>query len=168
MKFTASFLFLLVSLVVPAYGDGGEVAKLFERLKSLEGKWRIAEPERSTKVQFEVIANGSALVERWDMSPTRSSMTVYSLDGDRLLVTHYCPQGNAPRLAYKEIRGNGVYHFQFQDGLNLQKDGAHQHAFWMRFDSENQFTRSETYIKNGSKFTPDEEEESPQIFERVE
>lgn len=142
--------------------------RMFEQLKSLEGQWRIAEPVSKTEVTFELIANGSVLVEKWRMSPTRTSMTVYSLDGDRLLVTHYCPQGNAPRLVYVTSSEKGVHRFEFLDGLNLQDaKGSHQHAFWMRFNSGDSFTRSETYIKNGEKYDASEHKDEPQTFVRT-
>ncbi|GAB5401891.1 MAG: hypothetical protein Aurels2KO_01220 [Aureliella sp.] len=141
---------------------------VFERLKSLAGEWRIAKPARSTKVTFEVIAGGSVVVEKWQMSPTRSSMTVYSMDGGQLVFTHYCPQGNAPRLAYSGTGKDGEHRFEFLDGLNLQNpDRSHQHVCWMRFDSDDSFTRSEIYIRNGEKFDAAKHQDSPQVFVRV-
>ena len=43
---------------------------------------------RFSSIEIWLVANESALVETWTMSPTRQSMTVYTLDGDRLLATH--------------------------------------------------------------------------------
>ncbi len=141
---------------------------LFERLKAFEGEWRIAQPARDTKVTFEVIAGGSAIVEKWQMSPTRSSMTVYTMDGDRLTFTHYCPQGNAPRLVLSDIDKDGMHQFKFLDGFNLQDPTrSHQHVCSMRIDSDSSFTRSEVYIKNGDKYDASKHEDSPQTFVRV-
>ena len=169
MRFLTASLFLFVSFATAAMGGEDDAQQLFARFKTLEGEWKIAEPARTTSVSFEVIANGSALVEKWIMSPTRTSMTVYSMDGDRLLVTHYCPQGNAPRLVYERTREDGMYYFEFLDGQNLQDaEGSHQHTFWIRFDSENSFTRSETYIKNGALSEPVSQIDRPQVFVRVE
>lgn len=162
-------LIFVVLAPLPARADEHNAKQLFERLKTLEGKWRIAEPARDTEVQFKVMSNGSALVETWRMSATRSSITIYALDGDRLLVTHFCPQGNAPRLAYVDTDKKGVHHFEFLDGTNLQDgDGSHQHVFWMRFISDSAFIRSETYIKNGEKFEPRKAKDNPQRFVRDE
>lgn len=166
----ASIVSLLFLVFVPLQATANETdaTRLFERLKALEGKWRIAEPARDTEVSFKVMSNGSALVETWQMSATRSSITIYVLDGERLIVTHYCPQGNAPRLAYVDTdKKSGVHRFEFLDGTNLQdRDGSHQHAFWMRFVSDDAFIRTETYIKNGEKFEPEKVNDSPQTFVR--
>ncbi len=148
--------------------DEYDAARLFSQLKDFEGEWRITEPSRDTIVTFEVIASGSAVVERWTMSPTRTSMTVYALDGDDLIVTHYCPQENAPRLKLVRTDSNGIHRFSFLDGLNLQdKEGSHQHAFWMQVKSSSQFVRGETYIKNGSEYVATEDLKDPQTFVRV-
>ncbi len=160
---------VLANLLCPTLlcADEGEAKALFARLKRLEGEWRIVESARDTKVTFEVTANGSALLEKWVMPPTGSSMTVYSLDGDRLLVTHYCPQGNAPRLLFDGVRDDDSYYFEFLDGLNLQDpNSSHQHAFWIRIDSPDSFSRSETYIRNGTSYAKSEPQDQPQTFVR--
>lgn len=93
---------------------------VFEELKRLAGTWKSSDTDDPTRVEIKLIAHGSALVETWTMSPARQSMTVYTLDGDRLLATHYCPQGNAPRLAFTRTDSSGSHHFLFVDGSNLR------------------------------------------------
>ena len=83
------------------------------------------------------------------MSPTRQSLTLYALDGDRLLATHYCPQGNQPRLVLTERDTDDSYRFAFLDGTNLQDPNrSHQHALEIAIDSAQSFSRSETYVSN--------------------
>ena len=78
-------------------------------------------------------------------------MTLYHLDGSELIATHYCPQGNQPRLQFVKIDESNKLHFTFRDGTNLRvKDKSHQHAFWIRFLGKNSFERSETYVDNDS------------------
>ncbi|HEY6941476.1 hypothetical protein [Dokdonella sp.] len=140
----------------------------FERLKSLAGDWRSARPGSATVVDYRAIANGAALVERWTMSPTRQSMTVYTMDGDRLLATHYCPQGNAPRLRLEAIDASGAYRFEFVDGANLQDpQGSHEHAFWLRIDAQGRITRGETYVRNGSDYDPSRDMGEVETFVRT-
>jgi hypothetical protein len=77
-------------------------------------------------------------------------MTVYHMDGEHLLATHYCPQGNQPRLQYREESSNERLHFVFRDATNLPDPrAAHQHEFWIRFHADGAFARSETYVENG-------------------
>src|SRR5262245_40955500 len=74
----------------------------FQSLKALVGDWQGRTAEgRTFLVSYRLIANDTVLVESWTMSPTRTSMTVYHMDGDALIATHYCPQGNQPRLQYR-------------------------------------------------------------------
>ncbi|HEU4665404.1 MAG TPA: hypothetical protein VFS55_15345, partial [Dokdonella sp.] len=98
----------------------------------------------------------------------RESMTVYTMDGDRLLATHYCPQGNAPRLRLEATDASGAYRFRFVDGANLQDaQGSHEHAFWLRLDAAGTITRSETYIRNGSTYDPARDSGEEETFART-
>lgn len=163
-------LFLAVLAVsMPSLSNAADPpAKLaFEQLKTLAGNWRTTDPNSSTSVEVKTIANGSALVETWTMSPTRQSMTVYTLDGNRLLATHYCPQGNAPRLVFVTTDASGAHHFDFLDGANLDDpDGSHEHAFWIRKDPSGTVTRNETYISNGAKYDPEKDTGNIETFSR--
>ena len=95
-------------------------------------------------------------------------MTVYTMDGDRIIATHYCPQGNAPRLELSRSGADGTHYFEFLDGANLQKaEGFHEHAFWIRLDSPDSLARSETYIANGSAYDASKDPGSAESFERV-
>lgn len=141
---------------------------VFEQLKGLTGNWKPTNPKNPTQIEMKVIANGSALVETWTMSPTRQSMTIYTLDGDRLLVTHYCPQGNAPRLAFTKTDDSGAHHFEFIDGANLQNpEASHEHLLWIRKESEGTLTRNETYIPNGTAYDPNKDTGETQTFVRA-
>jgi uncharacterized protein YndB with AHSA1/START domain len=123
----------------------------FTRLRSLVGDWRgVTESGRQFVVSYRLTANDTVLVESWTMSPTRQSMTVYHMDGDTLLATHYCPQGNQPRLEYRDASSNERLHFTFRDATNLPDPNvAHQHEFWIRFHADGAFARNETYVENG-------------------
>ena len=139
---------------------------VFDQIKMLEGNWHSTKGK--TTVNYALMAKGSTIVETWTMSPTRQSMTVYTIDGERMLATHYCPQGNAPRLVLGKTDEDGSHHFEFLDGANLQKiDGSHEHAFWIRLDLPDHLARSETYIANGALYDPAKNAGEAESFERV-
>jgi hypothetical protein len=123
----------------------------FQSLKSLVGEWQgRTENGRTILVSYRLTANDTVLVESWTMSPTRQSMTVYHMDGEHLIATHYCPIGNQPRLQYQPDLSAERLEFSFLDATNLpDQNSAHQHAFWVRIDSGESFTREETYAENG-------------------
>ena len=165
MKQLVGLVFAIASL--PAIGAEPTASAVFESLKTLAGDWHSTDSANATRVNYKVIANGSTLVESWTMSPTRQSMTVYTMDGERLLATHYCPQGNAPRMQLTSTDASGASHFLFVDGANLQDPaGTHEHAFWIRRDASGTLTRSETYIRNDVSYDAAADEGAAETFTR--
>ncbi len=130
--------------------DRAAATRAFERLAGLVGDWRAITPEGSTiSVNYRLSAAGSVLVETWAMPSGRESMTLYHLDDDALIATHYCPQGNQPRLRLRSTDDAGRMVFAFRDGSNLgAADAAHQHAMWLDMETPEKFLRSETYVGN--------------------
>jgi hypothetical protein len=122
----------------------------FKQLGNLVGTWsgRTSSGGAHT-VTFRYTAAQSVLVETWTLGSGRESMTLYALDGDRLLATHYCPQGNQPRLEYTGVDKAGRRQFRFRDGSNLHVKGrSHQQAFWIKLQEDGTFERGETYVDN--------------------
>lgn len=148
----------------------------FKALSTLVGDWEgVYASGQRHQVSYRLTANGTALIETWTMSATRESMTVYALDSERLLATHYCLQGNQPRLVLKEnslsiVEGNKL-EFTFLDGTNLHNPyGSHQHSFWVIVDSPTTFRRVEVYIQNKQEVTAQpitKEEEEVVVYRRV-
>lgn len=118
----------------------------FERLKSLVGTWRGAWSDgRPVGLTYRLSAGGTVLVETWALSPTRESLTLYHMDRGALLATHYCPQGNQPRMRLRGAAAERMT-FAFKDVTDLDPaTESHQHAFSLRFDGPNRIDRRETY-----------------------
>ena len=76
---------------------GDKATKQFEKIKSLEGEWR-GTGEDEVKVSYEVVSNGSAVIERMKKKSEPNMITMYHLDGDQLMMTHYCSAMNQPRM----------------------------------------------------------------------
>ena len=102
------------------------------------------------KVSYRLTANNTVLVETWTLGPKRESLTLYHLDNESLIATHYCALGNQPRLRFKEGGSASLFTFEFVSATNLPKpELAHQHRFEMELLQPNSFARSETYLENG-------------------
>ena len=132
----------------PAFAADAQAA--FARLSQLAGDWegRFANGRRHT-VNYRLSAGGTVLVETWALAPGRESITVYYVDGDELLATHYCPQGTQPRLRLVDD-ADGKLSFTLRDGGNLSLPGkSHQQAFWLEFPGKGVYRHSETYVENG-------------------
>tara|TARA_R110002020_G_scaffold15245_34_gene54470 strand:- start:3436 stop:4077 length:642 start_codon:yes stop_codon:yes gene_type:complete len=133
----------------------GAAGAAFERLKALEGTWRVADnAEHPLRVRFYPTARGSTLVESWDVNGTSHSLTIYHRDGDTLLATHYCPQGNQPRMALAKGK-DGNIGFTFRDVTDLDaKDEQHQHDLSFELAGTGKLIRSETYRDGDGKMHP--------------
>jgi hypothetical protein len=74
----------------------------FDMLKSLAGQWHgtatSGNQQFPVDVTYEVVSAGSAVMERLFKGTEHEMVTLYHRDGERLLLTHYCSQGNQPRM----------------------------------------------------------------------
>lgn len=120
-------------------------ATAFQRLSGLVGTWRNAEqPQSSLRIHFYLTAGGSVLVESWERAEGKPhSLTLYHRDGADLIATHYCPQGNQPRLALA-TSGKRLA-FAFRDASDLNAGEFHLHDLSFNLTDPNKLVRSETY-----------------------
>ena len=125
----------------------------FERFKRLAGDWR----GRSTKgweetVSFKTIAGGSVVVETsFDAHPNETMMTMFHMDGDRLMLTHYCVARNQPRLVATSFDADGkTVTFTFLDGANLPtRDRGHMDKAVFRFLDADRVVTRWTWYQDG-------------------
>jgi len=85
-------------------GAQSDAKKAFEKLKTLAGSWEGSVMGKTVQVTIRVTAVGSAIMH--DASgqsggPGNHEITMMYLEGDRLLMTHYCDAGNRQRLEGK-------------------------------------------------------------------
>lgn len=121
----------LVTLPLGLLADDGHTAgngkAAFEKLKMLEGTWNdpSAKEENPQIHVFEVSAGGTVIQETMAVGTDHEMINMYHLDGDDLMLTHYCAGGNQPRM--KMVAGDlaKAITFEFVDGTNLDpaKDG---------------------------------------------
>ena len=152
---TARNIIFLVNLLVLTPVAGAEpinARAAFAKLQTLVGEWEgKTESGRVLKVSYRLTANKTVLLETWTLGPERESLTLYHLDNESLIATHYCPIGNQPRLRFKEGENAALFVFEFVSATNLPKpEAAHQHRFEIEFLEANSFARSETYLENGT------------------
>jgi hypothetical protein len=141
-----------VAEVAKSTAAAPSAADVFARMSALVGDWTgTFENGRAHLVNYRLSAGGTVLVETWALAPGRESITIYYVDGDELLATHYCPQGNQPRLRLISGTNRDRFDFALKDGGNLSVPGGwHQHLMWLQLGDTDSFSRSETYVENGS------------------
>ena len=126
----------------------------WQTLAALDGSWRLAAPrtdgERDFRISFRMISRGSALVETFGNPAKNVTETVYHRDGEKVMATHYCAQGNQPRLVLDAAPKPDGLTFRFFDITNLATPQAsHLIRIDFRIIERNQIERRETYSENG-------------------
>lgn len=149
---------LLASLLLAApavYGAASEPAAIdakaaFDHLRTLVGEWESKTDREVIHVTYELIAGGSALVEK-EVVDNKTMETIYHLDGSRLLLTHYCMLGNHPRMqARKFDPATGELAFEFLDVTNLASPGAgHMHNVKIRIVDADHLTSEWQMFEGG-------------------
>ena len=77
-------------------------------------------------------------------------ITMFYLDSDRLLLTHYCDAGNRPRTSGKMSPDGKTVEFDFLDLSGGTQYGNMDHAVFTFVDA-NHHTEDWTYIMTGDK-----------------
>src|SRR5206468_2071715 len=111
-------------------------------IKALAGKWTTTDPAGKTVVasEFKVTSAGSAVQETYFPGTDHEMVNMYALDGDKLLMTHYCAMGNQPRLKLASSN-NGAMKFEFQDATNLpSKDATCMNSMELKIDGPDQIS----------------------------
>jgi len=108
----------------------------FERFKALAGEWVAAEDGEMARkgdlvARYAVTAGGSAVVETIFPGQPHEMVTVYHADGPDLVLTHYCTEGNQPRMRAKAAQGSR-FDFAFDGGTNIDpKRDRHMHSAFL-------------------------------------
>jgi len=121
----------------------------FNKMKTLVGVWQKEGGNNPNfSISFELTANNSVLVETWLHKGKSHSLTVYHLNSGNLMATHYCPQGNQPRLELTKNSTIRNLSFDFLDATNLDSlADPHQHSLGFEFLNENhKVRRKESYL----------------------
>jgi len=113
-------------------------APALERFKSLAGEWVAADDGPMSKkgdlvARYTVTAAGSAVVETVFPGREHEMVTVYTADGPDLVLTHYCMEGNQPRMRAKAPSAARVQ-FAFDGGARIDpRRDRHMHSVWFEF-----------------------------------
>lgn len=125
---------LVLTLSLASYGDdktgdGKPIAKSaatnanFEKLKKIVGTWVQVDKDGKTTDQVvsivKLTAGGSAIHETLFPGQPMEMVSVYTVDGADLVMTHYCVLGNQPRMKADPKSPTDQIVFRFAGGSNL-------------------------------------------------
>jgi hypothetical protein len=136
--FRVILLALPVLLLASAgFAEGLDAGEAFEQLKTMAGTWHgtatgegatgegapaEAEAKAAGEVlhRFEVSAANTVVMETMNPGTPHEMINMYHLDGEDLVLTHYCAAGNQPRMRLdRENSTAKKYIFDFDGGTNL-------------------------------------------------
>ena len=155
MKFSHARVVMLtlaaLIIVAPAFAGDSTPADVFGKLKMMEGTWsanaeqtdgepveEAAEPLHSQH-EFSVSGAGSVVMEVMGAGSDHEMINMYHMDGDDLVLTHYCAGGNQPTMMLDTaMLSAGKTHFAFTGGTNMNPGDPHIHSVtwdWQEDDS---------------------------------
>ncbi|MFT3839756.1 MAG: hypothetical protein QM723_22410 [Myxococcaceae bacterium] len=134
---------LATLLATAAFGDAP-----LDRLKPIAGHWKATTASGKTlNIDYRFISADTVLVEAYNAGSPRETMTVFHADKTDLLATHYCAQGNQPRL---KLQPGKDLVFTFLDATNLSDPQAsHLIRLELKLEKDGSLTRTETYREQG-------------------
>jgi len=124
----------------------------FDQLKSLAGEWERTNTQGSkVSLTYQVVSNGSVLMERLKSGDMSEMITMYSLDGDHIVATHYCSAGNQPTMQTPAATAaTGKYDFSFVrvSGTRTPDEG-HMVALSVTMPDKDHLTQVWTFQDHG-------------------
>lgn len=144
-----------------------DAASAMAFLATLSGEWQAgsgathehggsAAPRPSgNSLTFRTKAAGSAVVQTTRAGQPGEMETIFHMDGDQLLLTHYCALQNAPVLKFEKSDKPGELKFVFQGGTNFDPNvDAHFHQGTFQIKDKDTVEQNFTVFANG-KPTPE-------------
>ncbi|MGH9325016.1 MAG: hypothetical protein ACRD21_15915 [Vicinamibacteria bacterium] len=151
MRFALSLLLLAAAPL-----EAESPKELFEKLKSLDGRWTGRVDDRDSgeplALEYKVLSQGKAVIEIQAPQTSNEMMTVYYLAGDELRATHYCSAGNQPAMIGTSAPEESAARFSFSGGTGFDpaRDG-HVHDGQIRFVGADEIEHYWTWYQNGEK-----------------
>jgi hypothetical protein len=145
--------FVAVCALVAGFARGqAKPAGGFEQLKSLVGEWEGMLSDGGTAhVSYQLVSGGTALLERLQHGSEPAMVTMYTADGDRVAMTHYCNAGNQPQMHTTPITGETkVFSFNFVRATNLASpEAGHMDHLVVTLLDKDHFSQAWTWKEKG-------------------
>jgi hypothetical protein len=149
-----------LSAAAQSVAPQSDAQKSFDKLKTLAGSWEgrvtTVPPQadiegKLTHATLRVTSMGNAVMhEMTGAGRPDDPITMLYLDGDRLLLTHYCDAGNRPRMTGTISSDGKTVEFAFLDVAGSTQYGHMDHAVFTTIDA-NHHTEDWTYMEPGDK-----------------
>jgi len=132
-----------------------DAKKEFENLKTLAGSWQGVltttppTPEvqgKAVQLSLRVTSMGNAIMHEMHVDGRPDDpITMLYMDGDRLMLTHYCDAGNRPRMVAKDSADGKSVEFELLDVAGSTQYGHMHHSLITKID-DNHHTEDWTFM----------------------
>src|SRR6202789_973481 len=151
------FTMLVTAMIVLSLGTlhaqtPSKPAGGFDRLKVLAGEWQgTDESGKPVTSTFRLVSNDTALEETFQRDKDHQMVTMYTPDGSRVALTHYCSKGNQPRMETPAVTATtDEFVFAYTGATNLASpEDAHLHRLVLQVDDADHFTETWTIREKG-------------------
>lgn len=104
-----------------APSSAASTAALLDRVKAMAGEWTVEMPGSPSGTCVFAVSSGGSVVREIMFPGTEHEMTnLYHMDGDSLVLTHYCAGGNQPRMRAEAGDGTRLK-FEFDSVTDRQQ-----------------------------------------------
>ena len=103
-----------------------DATKAFAKLKTLAGSWEGTVMDIPINFTIRAASSGTAIKHEGNTSakgPPKHEITMFYLDADRLLATHYCDAGNRSQMEGKLSADGKAIEFSFLDVVGPTRGG---------------------------------------------
>jgi hypothetical protein len=151
-------VFSLAAALAPAQehaSHGSMVASTaqWEKIKSLVGEWDGYAMEGGQKmpthISVRMTGDGSAVMHWMDAGTPHEMVTMFHMDKEELLATHYCSAHNQPRFRAVSSSEPKQVAFEFKDGTNIRPGDAHMRQLAITFVDADHHNEAWGYDSNG-------------------
>jgi hypothetical protein len=154
MKVVRAARILLLVLASAGALAQSDAQKALDQLKRLDGTWQ-GKDAKGGPVQdtYRLTAGGTAVMGENKMG-AEDMLSLFYVDGERLLMTHFCPSGNQPRMQATISSDGKSISFDFLDVTNLASPQAgHMHHAVYLFSDADHYTEQWTWRQDGKDTT---------------
>ena len=145
---------LAITAVAAAQSPAVPAAKsatTFTQMKSLVGEWEAVQDGVPVKETYTLTANGSTLMAETRPSHEPAMITMFTVDGDHLIATHYCVAGNQPQMVTgvpDDLQKGVTFTLARVTGMKTPDDW-HNTGITITLDDPNHMTQRWTYLYKG-------------------
>jgi hypothetical protein len=127
----------------------------FDQLKTLVGEWEGKNEGGPVKITYTLVSGGTALMERMQPATEAEMITMYSADGDKIVVTHYCSEGNQPSMKTETLKATAnKYSFSLVSVSGLKSpDAGHMTGLVLTLLDKDHLKQEWTYTDKGKTST---------------